>query len=114
MTIGVQSNHRNGKYYAGEDVVIQASIKNASRILCMTWRKETETIDTSLPNYMESENDETGEYTLTIRSSTESDKGAYFLLAACMDNVVVKSNQIQLNVVQGTCIILLTSNNKHN
>lgn len=76
----------------------------------MTWQKETEngsnTIDTSLEKNMESENDETGEFTLTILNCNELDKGTYFLLAACTDNLEVESNRVKLNFVRGTTVLI--------
>lgn len=108
--IGIQPDQINGKYYVGEDVIIQASLRNDSKILCMTWQNETEngsnTIDTSLEKYMESRNDETCEYTLTIRNCDELDKGTYFLLTACTDNLKVKSNRIKLDFVRGKTVLI--------
>lgn len=108
--IGIQPDQINGKYYVGEDVIIQASLRNVSKILCMTWQKETKngsnTIDTSLEKYMESGNDETGEYTLTIRNCYELDTGTYFLLTACTDNLEVKSNRIKLDFVKGKTALI--------
>lgn len=107
IDIEVQPDQRNGRYYVGEDVIINARIGNISKILCKTWQKESETgsniIDTSLERNIETEN-ENGEYILTIRNCTESDSGTYFLLAACTNDMVVQSNKIQLNFVKGTSI----------
>lgn len=41
IDIEVQPDQRNGRYYVGEDVVINARITNISKILCKTWQKET-------------------------------------------------------------------------
>lgn len=106
IDIQVQPDQRNGRYYVGEDIIINARITNISKILCKTWQKESaETgkniIDTSLERNIETEN-KNGEYILTIRNCTESDSGTYFLRAACTNDMDVQSNKIQLNVVTGT------------
>lgn len=110
ITINIHPDQINGKYYVGEDVIIKASLGNISKILCMTWQKETEngsnTIDTSSPRNMESGNDLTGEYTLTIENCSESDKGTYFLLAACTSNLEVRSNGIKLDFVRGNTVLI--------
>lgn len=110
ITIDIQPDQINGKYYVGEDVIIKASLGNISKILCMTWQKETEngsnTIDTSSLRFMENENDVTGEYTLTIENCNELDKGTYFLLAACTGNLEVKSNRIKLDFVKGNTVLI--------
>lgn len=107
IDIEVQPDQRNGRYYVGEDVIINARIGNISKILCKTWQKESETgsniIDTSLERNIETEN-ENGEYILTIRNCTELDSGTYFLLAACTNDMVVQSNKILLNFVKGTSV----------
>lgn len=108
IDIQVHSDQRNGRYYVGEDVIINARIRNISKILCKTWQKESaETgkniIDTSLERNIETEN-ENGEYILTKRNCTESDSGTYFLLAACTNGMEVQSNKIQLNFVKGTSV----------
>lgn len=106
IDIQLQSDQRDGRYYVGEDVIINARITNISKILCKTWQKElAETgkniIDTSLERNTETEN-KNGEYILTIRNCTESDSGTYYLRAACTNDMDVQSNKIQLNVVTGT------------
>lgn len=102
--IYIQPDQRNCRYYVGEDVIINVRIRNVSKVLCKTWQKESETgsniIDTSLEKNIESKN-ENGEYILTIRNCTESDSGTYFILAACINDMEVQSNKIQLNVVKG-------------
>lgn len=108
IDIEVDSDQRNGRYYVGEDVIINARIRNISKILCKTWQKESaETekniIDTSLERNIETENDY-GEYILTIRNCTESDSGTYFLLAACTNGMEVQSNKIHLNFIKGTSV----------
>lgn len=106
IDIEVKPDQRNGRYYAGEDVVINARITNISKILCKTWQTESaetgkNTIDTSLERNIETEN-KNGEFILTIRNCTVSDSGTYFLWAACTNDMDVQSNKIQLNVVTGT------------
>lgn len=107
IEIEVQPDQRDGRYYVGEDVIINARISNTSKVLCKTWQKESETgsniIDTSLEKNIETENDN-GEYILTMRNCIESDSGTYFLLAACTNDMKVQSNKVQLNVVKGTTV----------
>lgn len=107
IDIEVQPDQNNGRYYVGEDVIINARISNISKVLCKNWQKESETgsniIDTSLEKNTETEN-ENGEYILTIRNCIESDSGTYFLLAACTNDMDVQSNKVQLNVVKGTTV----------
>lgn len=104
IDIYIQPDQRNYRYYVGEDVIINVRIRNVSKVLCKTWQKESETgsniIDTSLEKNIESKN-ENGEYILTIRNCTESDSGTYFILVACINDMEVQSNKIQLNVVKG-------------
>lgn len=104
IDIYIQPDQRNYRYYVGEDVIINVRIRNVSKVLCKTWQKESETgsniIDTSLEKNIESKN-ENGEYILTIRNCTESDSGTYFILVACINDMDVQSNKIQLNVVKG-------------
>lgn len=104
MAIDVHSDQRYGRYYVGEDVIMKASIQNSTTILCMTWQKETETgsntINTTMPRYIKTGND-TDEDTLTIKNCSESDGGSYFLLAACINNLDVYSNSVQIDVVKG-------------
>lgn len=70
----------------------------------MTWQRETEygryTIDTSLPEYSGSKLT-INEQKLVIQDCKESDRGMYFLLAACIENTEVDSNTIFLDIVQG-------------
>lgn len=70
----------------------------------MTWQRETEnrryTIDTSLPEYTGSKLT-IDEQRLVIRNCKESDRGTYVLLAACIDNMEVNSNNFFLDIVQG-------------
>lgn len=103
IDIQVQPDQRDGRYFVGEDVIINARITNISKILCKTWQKESaengkNIIDTSLERNIETEN-KNGEYILTIRNCTESDSGTYFLRAACTNDMDVQSKKIQLNVV---------------
>lgn len=104
IDIYIQPDQRNYRYYVGEDDIINVRIRNVSKVLCKTWQKESETgsniIDTSLEKNIESKN-ENGEYILTIRNCTESDSGTYFILVACINDMEVQSNKIQLNVVKG-------------
>lgn len=89
---------------------MKASIQNSSTILCMTWQKETETgsntINTSLPQYIQTGND-TDENTLMIKNCSESESGSYFLLAACTNNLDVYSNSVQIAVVKGITFLLI-------
>lgn len=108
IDIEVHSDQRNGRYYVGEDIIINARIRDISKILCKTWQKESaktgkNIIDTSLERNIETEK-ENGEYILTIRNCTESDSGTYFLLATCTNDMVVQSNKIQLNFIKGTSV----------
>lgn len=71
----------------------------------MTWQKETEdgthTINTALPKYKETSN-ATDEHQLLMRDCNDSDKGGYFLLAACnYDLEDALSNKIYLDIVKG-------------
>lgn len=104
IDIYIHPDQRNCRYYVGEDVIINVRIRNVSKVLCKTWQRESETgsniIDTSLEKNIETKN-ENGEYILTIRNCTESDSGTYFILAACINDMEVQSNKIQLNVVKG-------------
>lgn len=103
-TINLSSDQRNNRYYVGEVATITASIHNPSAVLSMTWQRETEngryTIDTSLPEYTGSKLT-MNEQRLVIHNCKESDRGMYFLLAACIENREVNSNNIFLDVVQG-------------
>lgn len=74
-------------------------------VLCVTWQKETEagthTINTALPKYKETSN-ATDEHQLLMRDCNDSDKGGYFLLAACnYDLEDALSNKIYLDIVKG-------------
>lgn len=104
IDIYIHPDQRNCRYYVDEDVIINVRIRSVSKVLCKTWQKESETgsniIDTSLEKNIETKN-ENGEYILTIRNCTESDSGTYFILAACINDMEVQSNKIQLNVVKG-------------
>lgn len=102
--INLSSDQENNKYYVGEKATITADIHNPSAILSMTWQRETEnrryTIDTSLPEYTGSKLT-IDEQRLVIRNCKESDRGTYVLLAACIDNMEVNSNNFFLDIVQG-------------
>lgn len=104
IDIYIHPDQRNCRYYVDEDVIINVRIRSVSKVLCKTWQKESETgsniIDMSLEKNIETKN-ENGEYILTIRNCTESDSGTYFILAACINDMEVQSNKIQLNVVKG-------------
>lgn len=102
--INLSSDQKNNKYYVGEVATITASIHNPSAVLSMTWQRETEygryTIDTSLPEYSGSKLT-IDEQRLVIRNCKESDRGTYILLAACIENTEVDSNNFFLDIVQG-------------
>lgn len=115
--INIQPDQRNCRYYVGEDVIINGRIRNVSKVLCKTWQKESETgsniIDTTLEKNLETKKD-IGEYVLTIKNCIESDSGTYFILAACINDMEVQSNKIQLNVVEGIPLYEFQKVNKEN
>lgn len=115
--INIQPDQRNCRYYVGEDVIINGRIRNVSKVLCKTWQKESETgshiIDTTLEKNLETKKD-IGEYVLTIKNCIESDSGTYFILAACINDMEVQSNKIQLNVVKGIPLYEFQKVNKEN
>lgn len=115
--INIQPDQRNCRYYVGEDVIINGRIRNVSKVLCKTWQKESETgsniIDTTLEKNLETKKD-IGEYILTIKNCIESDSGTYFILAACINDMEVQSNKIQLNVVKGIPLYEFPKVNKEN
>lgn len=104
-TIHIYPDEPDGRYFVGEDVTIKANIRNPLGVLCVTWQKETEagthTINTALPKYKETSN-ATDEHQLLMRDCNDSDKGGYFLLAACnYDLEDALSNKIYLDIVKG-------------
>lgn len=102
--IKIFSNQKNNRFYIEEDVIIYANFENASAILSVTWQRKTElgcrTLDTTLPKYNGSKF-EFDEHFLMRRNCNESDRGTYFLLAACNGNIEVKSNMVFLDIVKG-------------
>lgn len=96
-------------YYVGENAFINSRIENDSTILCLTWQRKPQTpnkitcIDTADPKYEGSKNTHSGAI-LCIRNCRETDRGKYFLLAACSDGSEIISNEIDLNVIEGNCI----------
>lgn len=104
--IEIKSNKQNDRYHVGEDVTITANVRNPSAILCMTWqrgpdRNRSETINTALPKYMETQSKE-DERQLEISDCRENDTGIYFILATCTNNIEeICSNTIYLEVLEG-------------
>lgn len=110
-TIHVYPDEPDGKYYVGEDVTIKANIRNPSGVLSVTWQKETEagfhTINTALPKYKETSN-ATEEHQLLIRDCNDSDRGGYFLLAACnYDLEDALSNKIYISTLLKVTVSIL-------
>lgn len=91
-------------YYVGEDVIINARLENRSRVLCVTWQKIEGTgshvVDTTLTKYKKTKQT-VDEPILFIKDCTVDDIGEYFLLAACLNDIEIKSEIIHINVVRG-------------
>lgn len=103
--IEIYTDQKNTRYFVGEDVTIKANIDRSTSILSATWQRKTEngsqTLCTALPKYTGSK-DRGHEHLLIIKNCNESDKGIYFLLAACTYSTEdVKSNELHLDIVKG-------------
>lgn len=99
--IEIFSDEQNNRYYIGEDIKIRGIVKNPSAILCMTWQRGNQTINTALPKYTETINNE-DENQLIIRNCSENDTGNYFILATCTKDIEdICSNTIYLDIIRG-------------
>lgn len=91
-------------YYVGEDIIINARLENRSWILCVTWQKiegtESHVIDSTLPKYKKTKQT-VDEPILFIKDCHVEDIGEYFLLAACLDDLEIKSEIVHINVLRG-------------
>lgn len=104
--IEIVSDEQNNRYYIGEDVKIRGIVKNPSAILCMTWQRGSQPINTALPKYAETTNNE-DENQLIIRNCSENDTGNYFILATCTDDIEdICSNKIYLDIIKGKIILI--------
>lgn len=72
----------------------------------MTWQRGGQTINTALPKYAETTNND-DENQLIIRNCSENDAGNYFILATCNNGIEdICSNRIYLDIIKGSIILI--------